>query len=102
MGSMIELFRNSPSRGVLARGRLAHWEELLEEWCLVHERYCRLVKDDAIYWYGERPNIAAIAAAAWRCGWVALEEFSQSKGERRSRVSGRADLLEIPRLRIEK
>jgi len=86
------LFEKSPSRGVYARRPLLHWEELLEEWCLVHERYCRLVSEDAIYWNGERPNIAALAAAAWRCGWAALEEFAQPKTAKRSRFAGRTDL----------
>jgi hypothetical protein len=87
------LFERSPSRGVFVRRPLTHWEELLEEWCLVHERYCRLVRNDAIYWEGERANIAALAAAAWRCGWAALEEFAQPKKARRLKFAGRADLF---------
>ncbi len=77
---------------MFARRSLVHWVELLEEWCLVHERYCRLVSEDAIYWNGERPNTAALAAAAWRCGWAAIEEFAQPKKAKRSRLAGRTDL----------
>jgi hypothetical protein len=92
MSTIATFVERSPSRGVFVRRPLVHWEELLEEWCLVHERYCRLVQDDAIYWNGERPNIAALAAGAWRCGWAALEEFAQPKIAKRSRFAGRADL----------
>lgn len=66
---------------------------MLEEWCLIHERYCRLVKGDAIYWNIERANLAALAAAAWRAGWAALEEFTQDKMQGRSKFLGRADLF---------
>lgn len=92
MPTIATLFEKSPSRGVYVRRSLRHWGELLEEWCLVHERYCRLVPGDAIYWNGERPNVAALAAAAWRCGWAALEEFAQPKIANRSGFAGRADL----------
>lgn len=92
MKGLTNVFRTTPTRGVRAGRRLAHWHELLEEWCLIHERYCRLVERDAIYWNIERANLAALAAAAWRSGWAALEEFSQEKKAKRSRFSGRADL----------
>jgi hypothetical protein len=88
-----KLFEANPERGVLATGRLAHWHELLEEWCFVHERYCRLNNGDAIYWQIERSNLAALAGAAWRAGWAALEEFAQDKLAMRSRFIGRADLF---------
>lgn len=88
-----EAFRSTPARGVRTGRRLAHWNELLEEWCLIHERFCRLVECDAIYWNIERANLAALAAAAWRAGWAALEEFTQDKMHGRSRFVGRADLF---------
>ena len=52
-----------------------------------------MVRGDAIYWEGERANIAALTAAAWRCGWAALEEFAQPKKARRLKFAGRADLF---------
>ena len=66
MKQLCERFQNNPARGVFTTNRLAHWQELLEEWCLIHERYCRLVECDSIYWNIERSNVAALAAAAWR------------------------------------
>jgi hypothetical protein len=92
MKDLSKRFSLAPAGGVLVGKRLAHWCELLEEWCLIHERYCRLVEDDAIYWNIERSNIAALASAAWRSGWAALEEFTHSKTLKRGRVFGRADL----------
>jgi len=38
-----------------------------------------LCQGDAPYWYNERANISILAAAAWRNGWVALEEFQSGK-----------------------
>lgn len=62
-----------------SRGVLRHWSCLFEEWFLVIDRYCRITKDDTPYWYNERANIGILAGAAWRCGWIALEEFQSEK-----------------------
>jgi hypothetical protein len=49
---------------------------------------------DAPYIHKERANIGLLSAAAWRCGWIALEEFRHEKGGRSSKEKwvGRADL----------
>lgn len=86
-------FRKNPRCGAVTSAPLGHWQALLEEWCKVHARYCELVADDAIYWHIERSNLAALAAAAWRIDWAALEEFSHEKVRPNGRFSGRADLL---------
>lgn len=88
-----------------SRGALKHWSCLLEEWVLAVDRYCRITQDDTPYWYNERANVGILAGAAWRCGWIALEEFqsykmdmSQSQSdeninsENPQRWLGRADL----------
>jgi len=85
-------FRRIRHRGVFAQSSLSHWKRLLREWCVIHEQYCKLVHDDAIYWSIERSNLAALAGAAWRLGWAALEEFPQTKTSRRARFAGRTDL----------
>lgn len=64
-----------------SRGKLKHWSCLFEEWCIAHERYCRVTRTEAAFWYKERANIGVLAAAAWRCGWIALEEFGTSKAD---------------------
>ncbi len=83
-------------RGYQIRPRkgLRHWEALLEEWLLCIERYCRVAAgEDAPFVYTERANIGLLAGAAWRCGWIALEEFQYKKGFRnKPKWNGRADL----------
>ena len=66
----------------------------MEEWLLAVERYCRVTEgEDAPYAYNERANVGLLAAAAWRCGRVALEEFQFEKGAKyRPKWAGRADL----------
>lgn len=58
---------------------LGHWDALLEEWILSIERFCRITGGDVPYWYNERANVGVLAAAAWRCGRIALEEFQYEK-----------------------
>lgn len=58
---------------------LGHWDALLEEWILSIERFSRISHGDVPYWYNERANIGVLAAAAWRCGRIALEEFQYEK-----------------------
>ncbi|PWQ92740.1 hypothetical protein [Leucothrix pacifica] len=41
--------------------------------------------------YGELPNVSMLAGAAWRCGYIALQEFAWDKNKENGR-SGRADL----------
>jgi hypothetical protein len=96
MKDLLNLFQANPARGVVAHGRLLHWHELLEEWCMVHERCCRLAKNDAIFWQSERSNLAALAGAAWRSGWAALEEFPHDKMANRSKFSGRPTCAVLP------
>ena len=85
-------------RGYHLKGKkgLNHWDALLEEWLLAHERYCRIMKgseDPAAYWYTEIPNVSILGAAAWRCGRIALQEFSAVKEVwREGSWVGRGDL----------
>ena len=71
-------------RGYHLKGRkgINHWDALLEEWLLAHERYCRIMigsDDPAAYWFTEIPNVSILSAAAWRCGRIALQEFRADK-----------------------
>ena len=84
---------------LLNNKKLAHWNDIMEEWHLAIERYCRITKNDNPYWYNERANIGVLAGAAWRCGKIALEEFQHSKAEvkddpetEKVEKSGRCDL----------
>lgn len=83
------------TQGYLIRKRkgLNHWEKLLEEWLLINQRYSRISKNEAIYEFTERACVGALAAAAWRSGSIALEEFQAEKACDRNDVrNGRADL----------
>lgn len=71
---------------------LKEWQTLFEEWILAVERFCRLSPGDAPYWYTERANVGTLAGAAWRCGWIALEEFQGDKSEQSLGWRGRLDL----------
>ncbi len=85
----------STLRGYQIKGRkgLNHWPALLEEWILCTERYCRVMDgQDAPFIYTERASIGLLAAAAWRCGRIALEEFQYEKGRGNKKRDGRADL----------
>ena len=78
---------------IIPNKRLSDWENIIEEWALLIDRYCRITKDDAPYWYTERANIGVLAGACWRAGYVALEEFQFQKGySNKPKWSGRADL----------
>lgn len=83
-------------RGYKIRMRkgIQHWDVLLEEWLLCIEQYCSLASgDDAPFIYTERANIGVLAGAAWRRGWIALEEFQYQKGyKNKPKWNGRADL----------
>lgn len=69
--------------------KLAHWKSILEEWLSLINRYCANIEDDAPYFYSERPNIGILSAAAWKAGFIALEEFAFPK---RAKTRSRCDL----------
>lgn len=41
-------------------------------------RYCEALKNPP-YWFTERASISLLAAAAWRCHWIGIEEYSTRK-----------------------
>ena len=61
--------------------KLSHWSALLKHWHLLIKHYCVLMEDDmdAPYYYTERANTGVLAGAAWKAGWIALQEFSARK-----------------------
>jgi len=70
---------------------LSHWSVLLKHWHLLIKHYCVLMEDDedAPYYYTERANTGVLAGAAWRAGWIALQEFGARK---RAKSIGYSDL----------
>ena len=79
--------------GFYTRGtKLSHWEPICEEWILLGKRYSRMTEyGENAFGYGELPNVSMLAGAAWRCGYIALQEFAWDKQKENGR-SGRADL----------
>jgi len=70
---------------------------LLKKWREIVEKYCKLEKGDAPYWYTERTLVGTLAAAAWQIPhYLSLEEYSVDKskplGRGKQRWPGRADL----------
>jgi hypothetical protein len=57
----------------------------------LHQEYIDCVPGDVPYWYGERPQIGLLAAAVWRSGGVALEEYCRKRPGRPRK--GRCDLF---------
>jgi len=58
----------------------------------LHHRYLKYWDNDCAWWYNERTSTGLLAAAAWRPGEVALEEYSAEKGKRGRTYRGRVDL----------
>jgi len=70
MGELImhEIGANVPEPGT--------WQRLLFHWCAVLNRYFEWEgEDDLPHWHNERAQIGFLAAAVWRMGGVALEEY---------------------------
>ncbi len=76
---------------------LEYWRHLLLEWQHLQQRYHLLSDGDLAYWYGEVPSVSLLAGAAWRSGWVALQEYADTKHwkdeeENKSDYRGKIDL----------
>jgi len=81
-------------RGVSTGEKLQHWEVLLEEWCFLIERYCRITNGEEYpFAFTERANVGILSGAAWRTGRIALEEFQDEKCKNGQKGQyGRVDL----------
>lgn len=69
---------------------------ILEGWLRILHRYIAYCEAqgqlDLPWWYNERATLSTLAAAAWRSGHIALEEFAVTKGRRENQYAGRCDL----------
>ncbi|MDW7760410.1 MAG: hypothetical protein SCM96_07215 [Acidobacteriota bacterium] len=67
---------------------------ILKKWCDLNREYTEKTKSDCSWWYGERAAISILAAAVWKSGNIALEEYSTDKrgDEFSASVKGRCDL----------
>lgn len=65
------------------------WKGLLQNWIKLMDEY-RVTADDLPYWHGENANTGFLAAAAWKSGGVAIEQFYTERNNGKSR--GHSDL----------
>ena len=72
--------------------RIQNWIQFFKAWELSILRYYERTDHDLPWWYTERANISLLAAAAWLCGGIALEEYPIEKGFCGDNYEGRADL----------
>lgn len=80
---------------VVLRESLAPLEPILRSWIVCIEHYIDVWEgNDLPYWYNERGNVSVLAGAAWRAGWLALEEYQMGKhgAEHGELTGGRNDL----------
>lgn len=69
------------------------WNKLLENWTCVMDKYIKKGGGDLPFWHAERANTGFLAAAAWKIGAVAIEEYYTERKDERKKVSkGRCDL----------
>jgi len=71
--------------------------KLLNEWRDLVKSYHARTKNDVCWIYNERATLSVLAGAAWRLGWIALEEYSTEKlapseSEGALKSNGRCDL----------
>ena len=76
---------------------LAPLAPIMLKWFRVIDDYQRATLDvgDVPYWYNERASLSTLAAAIWKSGGVALEEYKTTKtrgGPKKGKYEGRADL----------
>jgi len=65
------------------------------------DHYVKVSRGDLPYWWNEAGNVSFFAAAAWKIGGVAIQEYCVDRGQERP-SKGRSDLrLHIPRLALE-
>lgn len=68
-----------PETGIQV-GPVPALKPMLKSWLSLQRNYLRALASADVTWiYGERASLSVLAAAAWHCGGVALEEFSTDK-----------------------
>ncbi len=70
--------------------KLAWLVGAVQGWHIANDRYLKL--KDVPYWYNERACVSLLAGGAWLAGYVAMEEYSETKIYRNKNYPGRCDL----------
>lgn len=79
--------KEMPEQGKVYSERLDDWSQLLDEWIRVVDAYAHAVPGDVPYCYSERTSVGLLAAAVWRTGGVALQDYSYIPSKSWSSVS---------------
>jgi hypothetical protein len=80
-------------QGSTVSDNLPEFQEILARWIQIHREAGKLLRwSDCMWWYGERSSIGALAAAVWKSGGTALEEYTTHKGLNSRSYRGRCDL----------
>jgi hypothetical protein len=69
-----------------------HLEGPLKKWIATNKDYSELSNGDHLYWYNEIATLSTFAGALWKSGATVLQEFRETKGQRRGKWEGRVDL----------
>jgi hypothetical protein len=75
-------------------GKLRSLYPVLNSWIENIDLYLQYFgNSDCPWWYNERATLSSLAAAIWKNGGVALEEYSIDKGAKSKEWIGRCDLF---------
>lgn len=83
-------------------GKLKPVLVVLDQFATLHDEYIEqelyvqdgnLIRGDIALWYRERPQVGLFAAAVWKSGGIALEEYGTTKLEAGAARRGRGDLF---------
>lgn len=75
-------------------GSIRSLYDFLHSWTKIIDSYIHYCEyEDNPWWYNERASLSTLAAAAWSCGGISLEEYSTEKGKHDDPWSGRCDLF---------
>ena len=71
---------------------LIQWIHNIHNYCNQYHNKEKPAEKDAPYWYNERATLSTLAAAVWKLGGIALEEYKAKKMTKREEWKGRVDL----------
>ena len=74
--------------------QLTGFRVVLRTWIRLNRIYGETLQwQDCAWWANERASTGIFAAAVWKCGGVALEEYSTKKTKKKEHRTGRCDLF---------
>lgn len=75
-------------------GKIRAFHPILNSWIETIDFYLKYHEyGDCPWWYNERATLSSFAAAVWKTGGVALEEYCTDKGKPHHSWAGRCDLF---------